>query len=482
MSATNKHSEPGKTPAKAKSLWRRQSQTARILENVEMLIALHQTQEHEGQDELTRLVNELDSWKKESHGLLEETNSLVAEVEKQTNQQLQAKASDIIQAVESQINERFDRLDCRVSEIAETVAKQQDSGHKHHPKSNDQDLDVEQLLSQQGQELDARLELFTEHFDDSLEKRMAEIRQRISKITDLVGLQQNLPVTGGTVDSSVLTRLAEQNQHDFSEKIELVTDRFDEKTEELVRTIQLQFEEQLEQRFEKLNDHVIKITSALEGQQLLLEAGNASASDPGSLASEQFSKKIDAIADSFNSRIDDLFGSLGNRISSDSKSIARPETESETRETIESDEDTASHWHRQKTAMLSKYGIDPDYRPLMELPDNSAEDSAPDAELEEVTENLESLHDSIENISAADAEAIENLKEELTSKLRDAEIEFSINRAKLSQLKAELDDKQVELERRASALEEKYGGMTSSENKSGFLDRLARHLTLRKSD
>ena len=83
-------------------------------------------------------------------------------------------------------------------------------------------------------------------------------------------------------------------------------------------------------------------------------------------------------------------------------------------------------------------------------------------------------------MSAADAEAIENLKEELTSKLRDAEVEFSINRAKLSQLKAELDDRQVELERRTAALEEKYGD-SGSGKKPGFLDRLTRHLSLRKS-
>ena len=30
------------------------------------------------------------------------------------------------------------------------------------------------------------------------------------------------------------------------------------------------------------------------------------------------------------------------------------------------DEETASHWHKQKRAMLAKYGIDPDYRPLDE--------------------------------------------------------------------------------------------------------------------
>jgi DNA repair exonuclease SbcCD ATPase subunit len=508
MSAqTNKHRQPEKNPQKARSSWRRPSQTTRILENIEWLISLHETRDGEEQGELAQLLERLESWKKETHQRLEETNSLVGEVEKQTSQhlaqQLDVKAKDIIQAVESQLGERIGKLDRCVSEIAEKVGKWQDTAPNLNSNSEAHDRAVTELLGRQSQNIEARLERFLEQIDkktesarelaslpggdfqneSQIENRLEELGQKISKIAELVELQVYLPVGGGSDgDEAMLVRQVEHQKRDLVDNIQQVSDRFDQKNQELARTIQCQFEEQLEMRFEKLNEHVNKITSALAGQQALLESANTSkhTNDEAPAGMDQLDKKIEGIFLSFNARIDDLFGSLGNRISQFSEGITKKDPIPMMPPVAPSDKETASHWHRQKAAMLSKYGIDPDYRPLKDVPDNSAKAVEPDVQLEEATEQLESLHNSIENISAADAEAIENLKEELTSKLRDAEIEFSINRAKLSQLKAELDGKQVELDRRAAALAEKYGDSKSTETKSGFLDRLTRHLSLRK--
>lgn len=507
MSAqTNKQRSTGNKPQKARASSKKTSQSARILEHLELLISLQENQENGGNVELSRLISELETWKKQSQSLLAETNSLVSESEIHSKEllaeQLDSTATGIVETLESKLLDRFESLDQRVSEIATTVRHWSESAACSD--SDKTNLDVSELLTLQGQELEARFELFTEHFDtktnqvlelvtdssgqgDSdnetpeLVNRLEEIGQNISLITEFVETQQDLSVAIRS-PQGLLSDQLDRPANDLSENIDLLADHFDVKTEKLCSALQAQFQEQLEQRFEDLNAHVNKITTVLEGQQALLESVKAQEIDPGALALDLLDKRIEVIANSFNSRIDDIFGSLGTRISQLSENLARHESKAETEELIEkTEEDTASHWHRQKTAMLSKYGIDPDYRPLEDPQENTSQVEQPESDLEDVAEELESLHDSIDNISAADAEAIDNLKEELTSKLRDAEVEFSINRAKLSQLKAELDSRQVELERRAASLEEKYGG-TPSVEKSGFLDRLARHLSLRKTE
>ena len=71
-----------------------------------------------------------------------------------------------------------------------------------------------------------------------------------------------------------------------------------------------------------------------------------------------------------------------------------------------------------------------------------------------------------------------SLEEELTAKLREAEIELSINRAKLSQQRASLEQLQADLERREAAVEEKLkqSKSGSSDKKGGLMDRWKRHL------
>ena len=416
-SQTNKR--PAKQSHKASASARQSFETTQILENVELLIALHESRENETHGELSKLITEFESWKKES-------------------QDVDSDAESISLAVESKFGERFDDLDRRVADIAEIVGNRQGS-------------QPNQDTSSGGQDIEAMLELLTDHFN----AKTAEIVEAAGQVA--------------------------QQPHDSENNFEPRSGEFHEKTQGLIQDLELQFESRLDQRFEKLNAHLNKITSALAGQQVLLESGTDPENDSDPSLVDHYDKRIEGVFLSVNARIDDLLGSLGNRISQFADNMAREESSQEVPVAVEDNQGTASHWHRQKTAMLSKYGIDPEYRPLLDkAPKVSSK--VEDSELEEVTENLESLHNSIESFSAADTEAIDNLKEELTSQLRDAEIEFSINRAKLSQLKAELDDKQVELERRASALETKYGGLSLKGRKSGFLDRLARHLSLRKPE
>jgi len=87
----------------------------------------------------------------------------------------------------------------------------------------------------------------------------------------------------------------------------------------------------------------------------------------------------------------------------------------------------------------------------------------------------------LEEQVSEDPEEIKKIKEELQAKLRDAEVELSIERAKFSQLSAELESKRVELDRRDSELTEKFtqrkNNSNSGQEQDGLLDRLKKHLT-----
>lgn len=144
-------------------------------------------------------------------------------------------------------------------------------------------------------------------------------------------------------------------------------------------------------------------------------------------------------------------------------------------------EDESSHWQKQKEAMLAKYGIDPEYRPLDEPTAEPIQETEKVAALETAAaEKLEVLHQTIDSISPEDKDAIEKLKRDLNAKLRDAEVELSINRARLSQERAELEQQQSDLEHRTAHLEAKLKAkQDDSEDESkkgGLMRRFTRHL------
>ena len=77
-----------------------------------------------------------------------------------------------------------------------------------------------------------------------------------------------------------------------------------------------------------------------------------------------------------------------------------------------------------------------------------------------------------------DSDKVSELKEQLTSKLREAEIELSINRAKLSQQRAKIEQMQADLDRREAVLEDKLeqAKKMGLDKKKGLLDRWKRHM------
>ena len=158
-----------------------------------------------------------------------------------------------------------------------------------------------------------------------------------------------------------------------------------------------------------------------------------------------------------------------------------PSAEQPANESADADSDPGSHWERQKAAMLSKYGIDPEHRP-----DNSATPQTPLSSLSSSNDRTPSRHKGhdqqpqTESAPPVDSAAIQKLKEELNAKLRDAEIEISIERAKLSQQQADLEERMVEVERREKSLSR--NSSEAQESAKGMLNRMARHLGMSKQD
>ncbi len=215
-----------------------------------------------------------------------------------------------------------------------------------------------------------------------------------------------------------------------------------------------------EERFEALDDRLKKITAAIEGQQKLIEKQNLNSS----------SLDIEALQSQF------------------SKMLAQMKLELATGSSTQDDADeseTEPNWSSQKQAMLSKYGIDPEHRPDMDLPtapDPVLETTMADEELSAATKLSPESSGSEEESVSTDPKEIKRVKDELNSKLRAAEVELSIERAKLSQLEAELESKQHELDRRDRELTQKYRSQQNNsaspgEPEDSLLDRLKKHLT-----
>jgi hypothetical protein len=149
-----------------------------------------------------------------------------------------------------------------------------------------------------------------------------------------------------------------------------------------------------------------------------------------------------------------------------------------------------SNWETRKRHMLSQFGLSSEEIEQM-VP--GRKDSTNQANVKKggntkdigkVEDHaLEALQSSIETLDKIDigfsSAEIDELKEQLTAKLREAEVELSINRAKLSKEWAALEQKVAEVTQREAALKSKYYDADTS-NKKGLLDRISRHLS-RKS-
>jgi len=109
-----------------------------------------------------------------------------------------------------------------------------------------------------------------------------------------------------------------------------------------------------------------------------------------------------------------------------------------------------------------------------------ASNGADNGELELPTS--EDSNDKESTISAADQKEIAQLKEELREKLRQAEMELSISRAKISRENALLEERKAELDQLAKRLKTEFGSGNQQPQKISMLDRLNRHMqTLKRT-
>ena len=152
-------------------------------------------------------------------------------------------------------------------------------------------------------------------------------------------------------------------------------------------------------------------------------------------------------------------------------------------------ESEGGDWEERRKALLQKYtDLEPGSESAIKagavgptLDTSSFIDEEVDSESTDANSAGGLLVETLDSLDENQSEEIAELKKELTAKLREAEIELSINRAKLSQQKAAMEKKEIEVERRESYLRKKTAEFESSQNKkSGFFDRWSRHLSFKK--
>ncbi len=202
---------------------------------------------------------------------------------------------------------------------------------------------------------------------------------------------------------------------------------------------------------------------------------------------------VDSVVAGLEQRIEKLLGSSAG-------SIAAPlSVDSAVDVSADQDEsagelDEESGWEATKRSMMTKYGevpgvgegeeagsdvsdagLDEDAVSITESESDgeaqSDEESKSDGEVKEEKDDSASSFDSglTAVMSAEDADSIQKLKDQLTSQLREAEIELSISRAKMSQRKAKLDQMQSDIERREKEMAD---GLREGAGKSAGRSRL----------
>ena len=184
---------------------------------------------------------------------------------------------------------------------------------------------------------------------------------------------------------------------------------------------------------------------------------------------KQITEKTEFIIGSFETRFENVIQDMGEKFSELIQQSDQANHESTDKD--EEDDDETSQWEKQKEAMLSKYGVESGHGDAGKTP--------PSASAKPLNQTTPREKPAVESPpqQPLDAHDIDALKSELNEKLREAEIELSIGRAKISQQQAEIASRHVDLERRSEALESKLAACPDGPSrKMGFLDRLTRHL------
>ena len=141
------------------------------------------------------------------------------------------------------------------------------------------------------------------------------------------------------------------------------------------------------------------------------------------------------------------------------------------------EKDPALHWQQQKQAMMAKYGFESETTEPPHATPVEPNTSQPKADTP-ATDNSPVISEA----PVATKEAtVEELKRQLNSKIREAEVEMSIKRARLMQERVEYERAQAELERRTAKLEAKLAASAGDDNENttdenNIMGRFKRHL------
>lgn len=485
------------TPTKQSAKPKKPSQTSRILESVELLLAIQEEQESSrglSQEQTEKLADQLEALEKKLNRLPKVSSGQVIPSEKAGDEangwgdrfeqfeffltdQLesftdrfaakaleQTELSDLrFSQFESSI---VDRIEAMISSKFEKQLSELEKFNKPNHKSS---TNVNEKAAQQLTESNNKVLKQQALLADQLSQVSAQLDGQSKKLLEaLEQLPSRSSECGADGDSSL--------SESFEASFELLTEHVDDKTSKIADSIQTS----LTKRLDALKTQLMK----LETQNAFLRESTSLLENVSSLTrcdvAEEVKLQNAAVTSELKSHFAEIIGKrmpdFGGLSSVSENSKVEPEI------APTEDDDSASHWHKQKRAMLEKYGIDPNYRPLEEEKKKSdkpesTSSSAVEKEVSAVKE-LEGMHESINRISPEDSDAIEKLKKDLNSKLRDAEVELSINRAKVSQERAELEKQQSELEQRAARLESKLAASQDSEGEKqgGIMSRFTRHL------
>jgi hypothetical protein len=275
-----------------------------------------------------------------------------------------------------------------------------------------------------------------------------------------------------------------QKAHDVLGQIETLFSTHEEAAQSGVGALEAAFNS----RFDQTSDRIAKLTEAIHGQQKLLEVileTITAGSNPSDLPLSDFAKSI--LVEDGDAEASEIATPPEKKEAEESKA-----EESTKKDSARKDSGATSNWNLQKAEMLKSYGMELDESDKALLAaaeaDQLEQDEVDVSETEQADDEVVETTAKVEEDGGEDdkdseeSSSVEQLKEDLKKKLRETEIELSIGRARISQQRAQLDEKLVELERLENKLNDEQDDDQEGDldTKSKLLSRWARHLRIKK--
>ena len=290
------------------------------------------------------------------------------------------------------------------------------------------------------------------------------------------------PFDAGEIEKVVETAVSKALSGSIEKALEDCLKRFDERIAKFDDRIN-----QVGDQLDKLDTNVQALNPRFDSLDEKVESTTPRNDNNDAETESQLSSQLDSIgSDLANvvSKLEDKFVSLERTFEDQCETVKQLCTKISTTDSPKSEtfaepvfekkeaepvvDDSSSHWQKQKEEMLAKY--DENHQ--------KSDQAAADAKAKKSATNKSS--ESTDHSLVTDHAEIEKLKQDLNSKLREAEVELSINRARLSQERAAFERDQAELDRRTEALESKLAAMKTDgddgKGGNGILSRFKRHL------